>query len=517
MVIDEKIQILITFNNGRTWTFNENDLIDDNLSILQQATADNSFSIGGVYSSTLNMTFRIPETIISKNSVNSFNIIGSKIVIYSKYGNENSYILRGIFWITSAERYKNVYTITGSDALIWFDSTTYDDTNSQRISDVLYTKLVECRYTLKDCLNYICDTVQNFLVDKNVSFKANKSNFVLNDTPPYYSGYDCGYYCVTPEYAQASNNNSARDYLSYLAQLCGGFVECQYKFGTELPYISLKTFEDTTCSIDIYEEKCQLDSLEYSNFNIKCIRGYIEVYDGATGSWKLKSTIDNTSNCYYTIDLTDNPFANGNYAYTVRQDGDHNCIALLENLCNALGYQLKYDANDGQGNLTRSINVIPFKLIYHSETRFHLGQAVSIHAKNSIPFNSVITKIEWNFRGGHTLECAGKDNRVLFDSARRTPSVKAKEQAITKANYLADELNKKFQNDMEQQYQNFSSNLTSQWNALQGQIGDLNSITGGTQGDLVDQWNAIQSQIGDINTNINKLKQELKNQGLTIS
>lgn len=46
-----------------------------------------------------------------------------------------------------------------------------------------------------------------------------------------------------------------------------------------------------------------------------------------------------------------------------------------------------------------------------------------------------MTKIQWNFRGGYELKCAGKDNRILFDSARRTPSVKAKEQALTKTNY----------------------------------------------------------------------------------
>ena len=130
---------------------------------------------------------------------------------------------------------------------------------------------------------------------------------------------------------------------------------------------------------------------------------------------------------------------------------------------------------------------------------------------------SIITKLEWNFRAGQKIECSGSDNRILFDSARRTPSKRAKEEAITKANYLADELNKKFKDDMEQQYESFSNDLTSQWSTLQSQIGDLTGITGGTQGDLVEQWNTIQGQIGEINSNISTLKEELRNQGLTIS
>ena len=180
-------------------------------------------------------------------------------------------------------------------------------------------------------------------------------------------------------------------------------------------------------------------------------------------------------------------------------------------LCNILGDSYVFDKNDGNGSRYYRLEVRPFELTYHGEDRFHLGQSVMVpYESGNRTVKSIITKIEWNFRGGQKIECSGSDNRILFDSARRTPSKRAKEDAISKANYLADELNKKFQSDMEQQYKDFSNGLTSQWNTLQKQIGDLSDTTGDAQGDLV-------SQLGALETNINSLKQELRNQGLTIS
>lgn len=497
MFIDEQVQGRIVFTDGTEYPFTSEDIIDDNISILQQATADNSFSVGGVYSSTLNMTIRITD-----KDTNSFNIIGSKIILYSKYGSEQDFVLRGVFWVTSADKYKDIYTLSGSDALIWFDSAIYDDTNQKGLASVLYNQFVSASYTLKQCLDALCNIVSNNLTDRNVGvITANMSNFVWNDTPPYYSGYDCGYYCVTHECANALETSSARDYLSYIAQIGAGFIECQYGGNDgETPLITVTGFEDNWSSvISLNYKNCEQDTIERADFHVRCMRGYVEVYSGATGSWKTQKTIDYQSNCYYTLDLTGNPFIDGNWAYTIRNsDGDHNCMALLESLCNILGDSYKFNKGDGNGVRNYSIQVVPFKLTYHGEKRFHLGQSVQVPNSNGTEYKkSVITKIQWNFRSGYNLECSGSDNRALFDSARRTPSTRAKEQAISKANYLADQLNQEFQTKMTDQYNKFSSDLTSQWNTLQSQIGDINEAFDGTDSDLISQWNTIQTQIGE--------------------
>jgi hypothetical protein len=511
MYIDEQVKGRIIFTNGTEYPFTTEDIIDDDVSILQQATADNAFSIGGVYSSTLNMTIRIND-----ENLNSFNIIGSKVILYSKYGSEQDYIIRGVFWVTSADCYRNIYTLSCSDALIWFDNAIYDDSNQNSTAEVLYKGFVSARYSLKGCLEIVCNIVNDNLKDRNVgTIYPNRSNFVWNHVSPYYSGYACGNYCVTPECANSLETSSARDYLSYIAQIGAGFIECRYD-NSGNTYVTIAPFEDNWASVTTLSfENCEDDSVQLADFSIKCIRGYVEVYSGATGSWKTKSTINYQSNCYYTLDLTGNPLVDGNWAYTERSsDGDHNCMALLESLCELLGSSYSFDKGDGNGMRNYSVEVRPFKLTYHSEERFHLGQSVLVpNSTGKSHSKSVITKIQWNFRGGYNLECSGSDNRALFDSARRTPSRKAKEEAISKANYLANELNK----NIEQQYADLSDSLTSQWNTLQSQIGDLNSATGGTQGDLISQWNTIQSQIGDLNTSINNLKQDLRNQGLVIS
>lgn len=491
MYIDEQVKGRIIFTDGTEYPFTSEDIIDDDISILQQATADNSFSIGGVYSSTLNMTIRI----IDKDT-NSFNIIGSKIILYSKYGSEQDFVLRGVFWVTSADKYKDIYTLSGSDALIWFDNAIYDDTNQKGLASVLYNQFVSARYTLKQCLNIICNMVNDNLADRNVGLiTANMSNFVWNDTPPYYSGYDCGYYCVTPECANALETTSARDYLSYIAQLGAGFIECQYD--GETPLITIKSFEDNFFSPKALSiKKCEDNSVELANFNIKCLRGYVEVYSGATGSWKTKSTINYQSNCYYTLDLTGNPFVDGNWAYTRRaSDGNHNCMALLESLCHILGDSYKFDKGDGRGEKDYRIEVRPFKLIYHGEDRFHLGQSIMTPNPNveGNTVKSIITKIQWNFRGGQSLECSGSDNRALFDSARRTPSTRAKEQAIAKANYLANELGAKLQDQQSQlnaQWETFSTDISNLMNSISSVSGSTDSL-----GDAINSlWNSMYAE-----------------------
>ncbi|MGN1412387.1 MAG: hypothetical protein ACI4WH_07790 [Oscillospiraceae bacterium] len=491
MYIDEQVQGRIIFTDGTEYPFTSEDIIDDDISILQQATADNSFSIGGVYSSTLNMTIRI----IDKDT-NSFNIIGSKIILYSKYGSEQDFVLRGVFWVTSADKYKDIYTLSGSDALIWFDNAIYDDSSKDSMAKILYEQFVKQRYSLKDCLEVICNIVNNNLVDRNVgSIVANTSIFVWNNDSPYYSGYDCGYYCVTPECASALETSSARDYLSYIAQLGAGFIECQYD--GETPLITIKSFEDNFFSPKALSiKKCEDNSVELANFNIKCLRGYVEVYSGATGSWKTKSTINYQSNCYYTLDLTGNPFVDGNWAYTRRaSDGDHNCMALLESLCHILGDSYKFDKGDGRGEKDYRIEVRPFKLIYHGEDRFHLGQSIMAPNPNveGNTVKSIITKIQWNFRGGQSLECSGADNRILFDSARRTPSTRAKEQAIAKANYLANELGAKLQDQQSQlnaQWETFSTDISNLMNSISSVSGSTDSL-----GDAINSlWNSMYAE-----------------------
>ncbi|MGN1410918.1 MAG: hypothetical protein ACI4WH_00210, partial [Oscillospiraceae bacterium] len=221
MVIEEHVDGYIRFTNGDEFHFDDNNIIDDDISITQQATPDNSFSLGGVYSSTLGMTIRI-----TGNTLNSYNIIGSKVILNSKYGN-SSWIRRGVFWITSAKKYQDIYTIQGSDALIWFDGSIYDDsgdkTLSQNLSDSFNETLKKQRLTLKGTLSELVKIVSSNLSEQNVgNLTHDDGNFVWNDTAPIpNANYNWGNYCITEEFANSTEITSPRDYLSYIGAIAG--------------------------------------------------------------------------------------------------------------------------------------------------------------------------------------------------------------------------------------------------------------------------------------------------------
>lgn len=416
MYIDEQVQGTIYFVDGTSFQFNTNDIIDDDISILQQATADDSFSVGSTYSDTINMTIRINKI------TNSYDIIGSRIVLKSKYGSEEKYILRGVFWVTSASKYKDIYTITGSDAITWLDTIpyldqTYVDNNGKEYNNLVYAYMFRDVNGLNVKLQGIADAINWYLSNNNVNISriSSYSNTILNDRPPASGGYREAFYCVLPKEDVGENANPCpRDYAGWLSQIACGFLKCTYLENDETPYISIGQFE-TSPTETLKWQNFEENTLEIASFTINCCQVYVEIYNGTLGS----TTITNKNMNSFTIDLTGNAFVDGHWEYRENSEGDHNAMDILNNIANFIV----------------NVPIRPFSAIYHGEKRFKLGQCVSLVDEDGKTYNTVLTKIQWNFRGGYELKCAGKDNRILFDSARRTPSIKAKEQALTKTNY----------------------------------------------------------------------------------
>ncbi|MGN1411536.1 MAG: hypothetical protein ACI4WH_03370, partial [Oscillospiraceae bacterium] len=321
---------------------------------------------------------------------------------------------------------------------------------------------------------------------------------------------------------------SPRDYLSYIGAIAGGFIECKYNAdGNFEPCISISRFEDNQDGYYyLNPNNIELDTLEVADFTIHAKRCYVEVYSGATGS--SMSLVRGGGKCFFTIDLTGNPFVDGNWTYTHNlSTDDRTCMALLDSLSQLFGdgyYNGGFCVANGDEK-THKITIRPFRCTYHCQDKFRLGQRVML------PYNaqySVLTKIVWNFRGGYELECSGEDNRVLFDSARRTPSKRAKEEAISKANYLANELNNQFRADMEQQYSSFSgdvSGLQSRIDSVEGDISSLQSRVDGISYDLdtlkydvYDDTYGLLCSAKNIKANTEKLKEALyTNFGIDLS
>ena len=466
MYIDEQVQGTIYFVDGTSFQFDTNNIIDDDISILQQATADNSFSVGGTYSSTLNMTIRIPTGL-----TNSYDIIGSRIVLKSKYGSEENYVMRGVFWVTSASRYKNIYTISGSDAITWLDlipylEQTYVDNNGKEYNNLVYAYMFGSRDSLNGKLQDIASAINYYLSQNQVNISgisAHTNDNIINDNPPASNGYTQGFYCVLPKEDVGENANPCpRDYAGWLSQIACGFLECVYLENDGTPYISIGQFETSptdTLSWNNFEQ----DTLEIASFTVNCCQIYVEIYNGTLGSTNIVNKNVNS----FVIDLTGNPFVDGHWAYRENSEGDHSAMDILEN---ALAFM-------------QNVAIRPFSAVYHGEKRFKLGQCIKIIDEDETEYRTTLTKIQWNFRGGHELKCSGEDNRVLFDSARRTPSVRAKEQALTKTNYAI----KKTETEVKQVISDVNEQLKN----------EIGSVGGDTQtiGSYVDiLWNSMYAE-----------------------
>ena len=79
--------------------------------------------------------------------------------------------------------------------------------------------------------------------------------------------------------------------------------------------------------------------------------------------------------------------------------------------------------------------LVPFRCKVHKPERYQLGQRIDFYDENQeVVCQSVITSIEWTFRGGTWLSCAGKDERVLSGCARLSKADKS--IRAVNANYL---------------------------------------------------------------------------------
>lgn len=439
MVIEEHARLEILLPNEENWRhISENDIIQNSLSIAEKCMDDGSFILGGVFSAQLSAKLRI-----SGENVNSYTIIGAKINVYSWYGNnQNNEKLRGIFWVTSATRINDIYTISASDALIWLDSTSYDDREQGASENKIYARLSSSIRDMTNNLKEIIDVVNEVLdEDKRIVWRGDGG--VVNNIP---SGI--GYVLLPPDQIGEISTKNPRDYVSWLAELACGFVFVGYSENDAWIKIG-QYWEDAF--IEILPEETELNSCEISDFTLKFNRVYAEIYNGSSGSKSGNITPDGI-----TIDISANPFKDGHWEY-------HSGNAM-----DVIGEMFK--------KLTSpKINFRPFKLKCHKTEFFELGQKVKLPNGEF----SLLTGIKWQFRGGYTLSCAGRDTRILSVAAKRSQAAKVKDLAYTKINAEKSKMMKEISNS-NSRIKTLEESDVSDWNEIQGQIRDIwEAINGG--------------------------------------
>ena len=391
MVIEEHARLEILLPEESEWrNISENDIINNSLSVSSKCMDDSSFSLGGVFSAQLSAKIRLQNT-------NTYKVTGAKIKVFSQYGGQNE-ILRGIFWVTSVSRKNDIYTILGSDAIIWFDNSSYE-TNGE-CGNIIYSRLASNIANLGYKVSQVVDTVNEFLDTEN-QIGAYVDGNVINYKP---SGV--GYYLLPQNMVGEISTKNPRDYISWLAEIACGFAFIDYSSGT--PKLTIGQFGEEVLN-EVSADEVELDSCEIADFIIQINGVWTDVYNGTFGGiGSCKGGI--------VIDISDNPFKDGHW-----EQNNGNAIDILKNI----GGKIWGDLPNCNGLRFR-----PFSLKCHCTKNFQLGQKITLPNGQE----SWITSIKWTFRGGYTLSCAGKDTRVLCASARRSQSAKVKDLAYTKIN-----------------------------------------------------------------------------------
>lgn len=468
MTIQENIKAVLTFRNGTELELFEDSIIS--ASVKQQCCSDGKFEIGGVYAAQLSIKCKVPGT-------NSFRIRGAKIQVFSKYSTEQNFISRGIFWITSASKTGEIYSITAVDNIGWLDMDNYttDEASggqSEQVSvwenftkyfrEILINKYHADYFQLHELLNYMTIEVSP-LAERMTGLQD------VLQWGHYVEGHEDGtthewignaLYCNHKDLSNNLNyyslfeesdkyfSGSPMDLYQMLAKIAGGFIYARPEDGwLTMGQFGQKEFysKDGLVSdgiIEIFPEHMEQGSFEYADFSLLAFQvsarnnyskknelGYpVDSRWYYPGGW---SEFPFAASVPYVITIENNSFIDGYvYIHIMSYDYHHK-----DNLCEICKTMYSY-LND-----TLERPVVPFQCKVHKPERYHLGQRIDFYNGNAeIICKSVITSIQWTFRGGYLLSCSGKDERVLSGCARFSKADKTIHSINTR--YIYEEIKK---------------------------------------------------------------------------
>lgn len=475
MTLQESIQIRVYQYDRASKVYKLGSTIGDSAvisaSTKRQCSADSSIEIGGAYAATLNLQARITGT-------TAFNIRGAKLEVLSKYSTETEYKSRGTFWVTDATRVGSIYTISAQDALGWTDTSSYNDTSSAGIKGVgaalrsklgksgacidswaewgstninrgwlehltvLTNSFVESQTGIRGMISWHWqppgyDTMtaaekQNYRKIWEVcNWYANSNILDTSTNPATETQYNALMYLIDDTLDEDNSTGSAdsdtpRDYYKHLASLAFGFVYSRPEDGAlalgqyGLPqygaaHIGMADIEAGTCNI--------------AEYTVELLRTMARVEledDKDTWSSVTHNRPDYATASFQRYTLENNPFLDG-FAkdFVLRQGYSLNTIAQSM-------WRARYQPKE-----SRQYNIRPFSCVVHTSQRYQLGQKIQITYKRededtAQTYDSVITSIEWTFRGGTSLACGGEDSRVLADCTKATKADRARKEALNR-------------------------------------------------------------------------------------
>ncbi len=461
MQINESIAGEILIYDYDTHTWKEIAQIDDsnvvNASTKRQCCADGAFEIGGVYGASLSLTFRLTD--ITRNQLRS-----SRIVLRSKYAQEDDWEPVGVFYVTRVRAKGDVYTVTAEDGMLWTD-TDYvegllaEQTNisSDRPLDGYLDNSHITRYTgsVIPLITSGMDNVAEWANFDEISNGSYCNEYLCSKVPvpchvvyrtsdgKVYAGSDGKIYqcrsadgeewrptsqiaivkcCAT---SSGYKSGCARDFYRWAAELAGGFVTvgrdgrmCLRQFGMDsLGEVEVSTSDIEWNSADISDFQLWLQSVRL----IPEVTGVDSVDFGMKEAGEIYD-FDYKHHATLQYKIESNPLLDGlcaRYVSTgVLTDAQPFAAALWRSFFNS--------GRSGD----RVLQIRPFRATVHKPARFELGQRIvlhywDVHETEETTYQSTITSVEWTFRGGHKIACGGENarmtgGRVLTKSDRTT-------------------------------------------------------------------------------------------------
>lgn len=446
MIINETISGVIVCRSQEI-RLDENNVIS--ASCKRQACRDGAFEIGGVYAASLNLVCRLP-------GMGLFDVRGAEIILYSQYDSEENPHCIGTFWAVNVRKTGDIFTIDGQDAVGWLDTSSYNDKfskmstylaafeqNYRNSHDDDRPTVMEWFAELTACCNSFIRMqtgISNLLKWQNYNSSVNayfgNEHLWRNDGDGWHpkSMFRPSLYTDNG----GADSDCPRDFFSYLAEITGGFIYADPETGS----LTLGQFGMISPGkARISTNQTELDSFEVADYTIELrsvyVYGEIKAGTWADGSISVNPTYQNKVWTFWNLDA--NPFVDGfAAAYVIDSATQDIMTSVADGLWNARYHTDSYSGIDPTADERREaakFQVRPFQCRVHAGKRFALGQQITLNYQDIADssavyvYQSIITSIQWTFRGGHVIACGGEDSRVMADCLRASKADKAVREA----------------------------------------------------------------------------------------
>lgn len=453
MRIEEHARLEVKLPDGRNFTVSETDLVNDSLSVSSRCVNGNTFTFGCVSPAQLSVRFRIRGIEVSR-----YDMYGAEMILYRWFGQEPppGGGKSGVFNVISAVRQHDIFTVSAADNICWLDGTAFS-TNGESGANSVYGNMGNAVYTRlgRGGLLWHALDAMGIIVSElagGLSFRAEvekidgSSTTMIPNARTVFTGFGAaeppeGFGVRLVLISDDEQSDNLRDYVSWLAAYMGGFV-CADHDGV-IEFRLFQTAYYNTPTVLQYSD-FQADSLEIAGFRISLYKNKVVTEDNHF--FETAYDVQPSQGTILTeIVEKQNPFLE--YIYLYKKS-----ISEFGHITGAL---LFYQYH---------IPIRPFTGIYHGTQYLKLGQYIHIMDESGTPHNTVITNIEWKFRGGQKISCVGEDSRTLSEARKRTQAIRTGERLKTQLSRLENRVtasNSQFGSDI--------SAVSSRVSAIEGQ------------------------------------------------